>query len=134
MKKNLFVLGIIIFSLVAMLFVPAFTQDTANEQEKTSVYEVSALWQEITDESLSFEFDDPVTVTGFVIDKGISKYATPYVTLSDKTNGKEYAVCVLPRTDVTKLSDFSKGQKVTLSGNYYSMKERIVIKKCKQVK
>ncbi|MDR1696162.1 MAG: hypothetical protein LBR69_06005 [Endomicrobium sp.] len=95
---------------------------------------VAALFNDLTAKTISFEFDDPVTVTGFVIDTGISKYATPFVALSDTKGGRQYATCVLPRTDALKLRDFKKGEEVVIEGNFYSLRDdRVVIKKCRKV-
>ena len=71
-------------------------------------------------EKIVFDYDSPLTVTGIVVKTGISIYATPYVSLSDKAGGKVYATCVLPRTDALKLRDFKKGEKATMRGNYYA--------------
>jgi len=75
-----------------------------------------------------------VHVKGIVISKGMSRYMTPNVVLSDREGGAEQAICVLPRLDVGKLSDFTPGQCVTMSGKVYRMTEsRIVIKECKAI-
>jgi len=75
-----------------------------------------------------------VQVKGIVISKGMSIYVTPNVMLSDHEEGTAQAICVLPRLDVGKLSDFTVGQSVTMSGKVYNMSEsRIVLKECKAV-
>ena len=71
-----------------------------------------------------------VLVKGIVVSKGISKYLTPTVTLSSSAGGPELIICVLPRLDVAKLSNFEPGQSVTFSGKVYRMSERVVMKEC----
>jgi len=73
-----------------------------------------------------------VLVRGIVLSTGMSRYLTPTVSLSDREAGELYVICVLPRIDVNKLSDFSPGQSVTMSGRVYSLSERaVVVKECK---
>ena len=74
-----------------------------------------------------------VLVKGTVLSTGISKYMTPTVSLSDRTEGELHVICVLPRLDVNKLADFNPGQSVTMSGRVYSLSERgvVVVKECK---
>ena len=72
-----------------------------------------------------------VQVKGIVVSKGISKYLTPNVVLTSHEGGPELIICVLPRLDVAKLSNFEPGQTATLSGKVYRMGgERIIMKEC----
>jgi len=71
-----------------------------------------------------------VTVKGIVVAKGISRYLTPTVTLSSREGGPDLIVCVLPRLDVGKLSNFEPGQEVTFTGRVQHMGERIILKEC----
>ncbi len=74
-------------------------------------------------------------VEGYVVETGMSIYATPNVRLSGEQDGPVEVNCVLPRLDMGKLSNFSKGQKVVMSGRGYRLSERgVVVKECKQVK
>ncbi|MCL2144457.1 MAG: hypothetical protein FWH43_03060 [Endomicrobia bacterium] len=126
--KKLFIACITLFFMVS--FVPNSLCE-ANEEQPI---EVKTLYNELETENFNPEFDDPLTVTGIVIETGISKYATPFVSLSDKKNGTVYAVCVLPRADSFKLKDFKKGEKVILQGHFYAFRDRVVIKKCRKIK
>jgi len=73
-----------------------------------------------------------VLVKGTVLSTGMSIYMTPTVMLSDRANGELHVICVLPRIDVNKLSDFKPGQSVTMSGRAYRLSERgVVVKECK---
>jgi hypothetical protein len=74
-----------------------------------------------------------IFVEGIVISTGMSRYLTPNVVLSDKKDGTAKVICVLPRLDANKLSDFETGQKVIMSGRVYRLSERgvIIMKECK---
>ena len=71
-----------------------------------------------------------VQVKGVVVSKGMSKYLTPNVALSGSEKGPELVICVLPRRDVGKLSDFEPGQNVTFSGRVHRLGERVIMKEC----
>ena len=73
-----------------------------------------------------------VRIKGVVLSTGISRYMTPNVELSDRAGGTLQAVCVLPRFDADKLSGFTPGQSVTMSGRVYKhFSGRMLIKDCK---
>ena len=74
-----------------------------------------------------------ILVKGIVVSKGISRYLTPTVTLSSREGGPELIICVLPRLDVGKLSNFEPGQSVTFSGRVQRLGERIILKECTAV-
>ncbi|MDR2732719.1 MAG: OB-fold putative lipoprotein [Fibromonadaceae bacterium] len=72
-----------------------------------------------------------ITISAIVADTHISIYLTPVVSLVDKTGDAVKVICVLPRTDATKLSSFKAGTKVKMTGNFYAAREeKIVIKQC----
>ncbi len=73
-----------------------------------------------------------VRVRGVVLSTGMSRYMTPNVVLSDREKGPVQIICVLPRLDVGKLSDFNPNQSVTMAGRVYRLSERgVVLKECK---
>jgi len=72
-----------------------------------------------------------IIVRGIVVSKGISRYLTPNVVLSVTAGGPELVICVLPRADTGKLSDFQIGQTVAFSGRVQAMSQRVVMKECK---
>ena len=74
---------------------------------------------------------ETIHVSGIVVSKGISRYLTPNVVLSDRAGGSEMIICVLPRLDAAKLSDFQPGQSVTFTGRVQAMSQRVVMKECK---
>lgn len=112
---------------------------TTPQQEETMTKGTNVwdLWQEFQkdeDAAVKRYTGQQLTVNGIVTDTGISIYATPYVSLSNEKDGTVYAVCVLPRADFKKLSDYKKGETVAMTGNFYAVRERIVIKQCKTAK
>ncbi|MCL1973050.1 MAG: hypothetical protein FWG57_08730 [Endomicrobia bacterium] len=120
--------------LTAFVFYFVMTTHCLQGEQKSVPISVDSLVSDLNEGIISLEFDDPVIVTGYVIDTGISKYLTPYVSLSDKKGGRQYAVCVLPRTDSLKLKDFVKDEKVVIEGSFYALREdRAVIKKCRKI-
>jgi len=95
-------------------------------------------WQEFEDDRPNAEakyIGQTLSYTGIVVDTGISIYLTPNVMLSDSPDGRAYLICVLPRADVNKLSQFKKGEQVTMTGRVYRSKAGggVVIKECKRV-
>ena len=72
-----------------------------------------------------------ILINGIVVSKGISRYLTPTVTLSGSAEGPEMVICVLPRFDAGKLSDFQLGQSVTFSGRVQAMSRLVIMKECK---
>lgn len=121
------------FCIFLFLFFSIAVATSFSENASLPVVDVYSLYNELKDGNYTPEFDDPITVTGTVIDTGISIYATPYISLSNEKDGTVYATCVLPRTDALKLKEFKKGEKVTLQGNFYAFRDKAVIKKCKKI-
>ena len=79
-----------------------------------------------------------VHIKGIVVDKGMSRYMTPYVELSESGEAPAFALCVLPYSGMAywnrsaQLSDFDKGQIVTISGRVHSLNEnRVLLKESK---
>ena len=98
---------------------------------------VKALWQEFQDNQQAAAnkyFTREVTVSGVVVEAAMSIYATPAIRLSDVKGGETYVICVLPRTDMLKLSDFKPGERATLIGTVrHNNKGTVVIKDCRVV-
>ena len=75
-----------------------------------------------------------ILVQGVVLTTGMSIYLTPTVTLSDREGGSAQVICVLPRLDAGKLSDFKPGQRAVMSGRVHRLTERgVILKECKAV-
>jgi len=76
-----------------------------------------------------------IQIKGVVVSTGISRYMTPYVELSERQGSPVLALCVLPRLDAGKLSSFTPGQTVTMSGRVQALSEkRILLKESTSVK
>jgi hypothetical protein len=102
----------------------AFAEDVATP---------SALWQAFQADPDAFtqkHNGGKITISGIVADTHISIYLTPVVSLVDKSGEEVKVICVLPRTDTPKLSNYKKGEKVKMNGNFYAAHEKIVIKQC----
>ena len=71
---------------------------------------------------------------GVVVETGMSIYLTPNVKLSDSPDGPIYLICVLPRVDAGKLSEYTKGDEVTMTGRVYRSKAGggVVVKECRR--
>ena len=99
--------------------------------------EVNALWQEFQDSQQAAAgkyFSHEVTVSGVVVEAAMSVYATPAIRLSDVKDGETYVICVLPRTDMLKLSYFKPGDRATLIGTVrHNNNGVVVIKGCRVV-
>ena len=73
-----------------------------------------------------------VVVRGIVVSRGMSRYLTPTVVLSSHAGGPELVICVLPRLDVAKLSDYEPGQTAVFSARVHRLSpERVVLKESK---
>ena len=129
--KRLRKAGLLVWLLVLIVMVAAGTA-MAGE-----AVEVKVLWHEFQDNQQAAAdkyFTREVTVSGVVIEAAMSIYATPAIRLSDVKDGETYVICVLPRTDMLKLSDFKPGERATLTGEVRSYnKGRVVIKGCRVV-
>ena len=103
--------------------------------EKT--VEAKSLWQEFQDNqqvAADKYFTHEVTVSGVVVEAAMSIYATPAIRLSDVKAGEIYVICVLPRADTLKLSNFKPGERATLIGTVrHNNKGVVVIKGCRVV-
>ena len=82
-----------------------------------------------------------VRIKGIVVDKGMSKYMTPYVELSENGKNPAPAICVLPYVGIAywnrsaQFSGFEQGQTVTMSGRVHNLTEnRVVLKESEAVK
>jgi hypothetical protein len=92
------------------------------------------LWQNLTDNIFQLPFGADLEIEGYIVDKGISIYATANLSLSDEQKGKSYVICVLPgRGDIFNLGDFETGEKIKLTGKFYALRSYVVVKQCKRV-
>ena len=120
--------------LIVVLFILSFAQSAFSE----GTISAKDFWQEFQNDKQKADakyIGQTLNYTGIVTGTGISIYMTPNVMLSDSADGQNYLICVLPRADVNKLTDFNKGDTVTMTGRVNSSKAGggVVIKECKQV-
>jgi hypothetical protein len=98
---------------------------------------VKTLWREFQNNQQAAAekyFTREVAVSGVVVEAAMSIYATPTIRLSDVNGGEIYVICVLPRADMLKLSEFKPGERATLIGTVrHNNTGPIVIKDCRAV-
>ena len=125
--------------LVLLLLAPCLPAVAAENSGAPEVFEARRLWLAFQDNRTGAEarlLETTVTVSGIVVDTGMSIYLTPNVKLSDAPGSGAYIVCVLPRSDTGLLSGFAKGDRVTMSGKVYRANPdggSIVLKQCARV-
>ena len=127
----------LLFLALLTILVLNFAQ-LAFSQDEIQTINAKDFWQEFNDDMDAAKakyIGQTMNFTGVVVDTGVSIYMTPNVRLSDSPDGIAYLICVLPRADMGKLSEFKAGEQVTMNGRVYSSKAGggVVIKECKRV-
>ena len=131
MKKMLFAI-----LMVICLTGYAWGAATSGTEEKVfAPQDLPMAFAENPSEAKAQYMNATVQIKGIVIDKGMSRYMTAYLVLSE--NGKEPgpARCVFPYIGIAywnrsaPLDDFEIGQTVTISGRVNSLKENSVLLK-----
>ncbi|MCL2283138.1 MAG: hypothetical protein FWC26_07460 [Fibromonadales bacterium] len=93
-----------------------------------------ALWKAFNADPSAFKEQNngkKITILATIADTYMSIYMTPVVSLVDKAGEESKVICVLPRSDSGKLSTYKNGEKVKMTGSFYSAHdEKIVIKQC----
>ena len=115
-----------------------FFAGTAFAQNGSPTFSAREFWQKFEDNRDKAEAEfigKTFNFTGIVVETGMSVYLTPNVRLSDTPDGTAYLICVLPRADTGTLSEYKKGDQVTMTGRVYRSKSGggVVIKECKRV-
>ena len=106
---------------------------SADSQEVISAYDLYQAYNANPEATRQQYLNKTIQIKGVVISKGMSRYMTPNVELSDREGGQVLAICVLPRLDVNKLSNYKAGQIATFSGRVHVLNEnRIIIKESKE--
>lgn len=135
MRGTLPAVGAVVLLAIAFVCMCS-TIDTARATESVSARDLSEAFA-VSEEAARERFAaDEIIVSGVVNSAEISIYLTPAITLSDMQGGEAYAVCVLPRLDALKLSNFSPGDTVKLKGRFYRYdptRRLVVVKQCVQV-
>jgi hypothetical protein len=117
---------------------PAATFGT--EEKVFTPHDLPRAFAENPSEAKAQYMDKIVQIKGIVVDKGMSRYITPNVELSESGKGPASAICVLPYVGIAywnrsaQLSDFEQGQTVIMSGRVHSLNEnRVLLKESKVV-
>jgi len=107
---------------------------SAASQEVISIYDLRQAYLANPESARQEYLSKTIQVRGVVVSTGMSRYLTPVVELSDSKDGPVLAICVLPRLDVGKLSDYTTGQTAAFSGRVQVLNEnRIIIKESRAV-
>jgi len=136
--KTLFSKTLFAALLVCLTCLSAIAAEAPEKAEAS--FTARELWRAFQDNMETAEQEligKTVQIHGIVVDTGMSIYLTPNVKLSDTANGTIYVNCVLPRSDTVLLSDFSKGERVTMSGRVYrfsATNSSVVVKQSQRVK
>ena len=116
---------------IILLFMAVCLLPTVFADELVTVPSLLEEFQSDSDAFREKHIGNKVTISAVVADTHISIYLTPVVSLVEKVGDEAKIICVLPRLEANKLSNFKKGQKVTMSGTLYAAREeKIVIKQC----
>ena len=139
MRKN-FQIVFVPLLLLCLACSQAFAAEpTEKAPEVTVKFEAHQLWQLFRNDQSKAEQEligKTIQITGMVVETGMSIYLTPNVRLSNTSDNMVYVTCVLPRGDTALLSNFTKGEQVTMSGRVYRFSPRtetVVIKESKRV-
>ena len=110
------------------------------EEKIFAPHELPGAFAENPDGAKAQYMNKTVRIKGVVVDKGMSRYMTAYVELSESGKGPAPAFCVLPYVGIAywnrsaQLSDFEQGQTVTISGRVHSLNEnRVLLKESETV-
>ena len=128
-------------AIVVCLVGYAWSATTSVTEERVfTPHDLPKAFAENPSEARAQYMDKTVQIKGIVVDKGMSRYMTPYVELSENGKGPALALCVLPYSGVAfwnrsaQLSDFEQGQTITMSGRVHNLNEnRVLLKESKAV-
>ena len=127
----------LILAVLPVIMILIFSR-TAFSQDAQKTFSASEFWQEFENgrEKAEAEYlGKTLNYSGVVVETGMSIYLTPNVRLSDSPDGKIYLTCVLPRDKAHTLSEYKKGDLVTMRGRVYRSKSGggVVVKECARV-
>ena len=136
MKKILCTVAIVVY--LAGYAWPAATSGA--EDKVFTPYDLPKAFAENPNEAKVQYIDKTVQIKGIVVGKGMSRYMTPNVELSESGKGPAPAICVFPYVGIAywnrsdQIAGFEQGQTVTISGRVISLNEnRVVLKESKTV-
>ena len=116
--------------LSAILFSFGFAYNSYAQSSGASITTIAAkdLFNGLKNKSLTFDYNQPIIITGVLKDIGSSFiYNSSYLLISDKTDGQVYVKAVL--ADKNKKSEYKKGQVVKIEARFYEEREKVVVVK-----
>lgn len=117
---------------ILSLWAPPWVSAAGNESEPLESAELRRVFEADPAGAEKTYLGRSITVKGLVVSTGLSVYLTPNVMISDSVKGRPHVICVLPRADAEKLSDYKDGQPVTMTGRAYRWREKgLVLKECR---
>ena len=128
------ILAAVVVCGILLLGLSTMSATSGTERSVISAHELRKAFDDDKNAAEARYLGNTISVEGVVLSTGMSRYLTPNVVLSDREGGEVKAICVLPRLDANKLSDFKIGQTVTMSGRVYRLSDRgVVLKECQAV-
>ena len=108
------------FALYFMFISAAFTQQ--------ATYTAKNFYDGIKNKSVSFDYNQRVTITGILKEKGTSTfYNSAYLLISDSKDGYVYVKAVL--SDKTTVHQYIRGQAVKIDAKFYQERANVIVLK-----
>ena len=121
MKKSI----VTIFLFSVLLSVSAYAQTASNEPV---VISAKNLYEGLKNNSLKFDKNQEIIITGILSDTGSSLfYNSAYLLISDTAGGYIYVKAIL--ADKNKRSDYRNGQSVRIRCRFYENREKVIVVK-----
>ena len=136
--KGVLIMKRILCALLIVVCLVSYAWSTATSGAEVKIFKPQDLpnaFAENPSEARNQYMGKTVQIKGIVVDKGMSRYMTPYVELSESGKEPTPARCVLPYNGLPlwnrreQLSDFEIGQTVTFTGRVHVLYENLVLLK-----
>ena len=113
-------------SLVTTLALSFILVSAAFTQQAT--YSAKNFYDGIKNKSVSFDYNQRVTITGILKEKGTSTfYNSAYLLISDSKDGFVYVKAVL--ADKTTVHQYIRGQAVKIDAKFYQERANVIVLK-----
>ena len=126
--------------LYAMILVVCFTGYAGAEQEIFKPQDLPNAFAANPDTAKDQYMDKTVQIKGIVVDKGMSRYMTPNIEISESGKDPAAAICVFPYSGIAywnrqaQIEPFEPGQTVVISGRVHSLSgNRVLLKESRLV-
>jgi len=98
------------------------------DSDKTTVISAKSLYEGLKNNSLTFDYNQEIIITGILKDTGSSfVYNSAYLLISDKNNGSIYVKAVL--ADKKKKDEYKKGQEIKIHCRFYEERDKVIVVK-----